>query len=338
MRQSLPVLSLIIPTRQRTASLARLLDSLVATAEHPGSLEVVLVVDADDEPSRTFRHPTFSLIRVIVPPGQTMGALNSAGYEASSGEFLMLLNDDVVARTPGWDSQILRRLRRYPDGIVLVHVNDTLLGPHLCVFPVVSRTFCRLAGGICPADYVRYRIDDHIEDLFNLLAFLGHRRTIYLPDVVFEHFNAVAVADGRAEYHSVPDILALDAPRFLAHFEDRKECVLRLLEHIEGPRRAREHVAWRRRLAALEDPFALRVPGRLQIESDLPAWRILLRALGRQARQTFALGRRAFAALARRARAIRLDRLAPFVRSSPLVTRITGRCPTEGAARQGSTE
>jgi hypothetical protein len=331
-----PALSLIIPTRQRTAALARLLDSLAVTADDLLSLEVVLVVDADDEPSRLFQHPALPLTRVIVPPGQTMGALNTAGYEASSGEFLMLLNDDVVARTPDWDRLVLRRLRRYPDGIVLVHVNDTLLGANLCVFPIVSRTFCRLAGGICPADYVRYRIDDHIEDHFNLLAFLGHRRTIYLPDVVFEHLNAVQFADRPAEYHSLPDILALDAPRFLAHFPQRKECVLRLLELIEGPRAQQRSAERWRKLAALEDPFALRVTGRFRIESDLPVWRILLRALGRRARQALTIGRKGMSRLLRRA--IRLDCLAPFMASSSFVTRTTDRCPTEGAARQGSTE
>src|SRR5262249_48089018 len=151
---------------------------------------------------------------------QTMGTLNTEGYRASRGVFVMLLNDDVIARTPGWDEKVLRRLRRFPDGIVLVHVNDTLLRENLCTFPIVSRIFCELAGGICPTEYVRYRIDDHIEDVFNLLGRIGHRRTIYLPDVVFEHRNSETRPEGHAEYHSVPDILAVDATRFLALFSE----------------------------------------------------------------------------------------------------------------------
>src|SRR5262245_21851210 len=108
-------LSLIVPTRRRTESLRNLLDSLVATAAHPDDLEVVLVVDADDGPSIDFLHPKLTLRHAIVPPGQTMGTLNSEGYRASSGDFVMLLNDDVIARTPGWDEKILRRLQRFPD-------------------------------------------------------------------------------------------------------------------------------------------------------------------------------------------------------------------------------
>lgn len=292
-----PALSLIVPTRQRVGSLRNLLDSLHATALAPGALEVVLVVDADDGPTLAFRHAGLALTPVVIPPGRTMGTLNAEGYRASRGDFVMLLNDDVVAQTPGWDEKVLRRLRRFPDGIVLVHVNDTLLRDNLCTFPIVSRTFCKLAGGICPVEYVRYRIDDHIEDVFNLLGRLGHRRTIYLPDVVFEHGNRVVQPSGHAEYHSLPDLLAVDAPRFLTLFPDRKQLAVTLLAHIEGslsPERL-EHA--HRILNAIADPFGLRMPDRLQVESDVPLARRLLRRFAGMTAQTY---RRALRAVRRR--------------------------------------
>ena len=46
-----------------------------------------------------------------------MGALNATGYEASSGRYLMLLNDDVVARTSGWDDRMLECFRAFPDAV-----------------------------------------------------------------------------------------------------------------------------------------------------------------------------------------------------------------------------
>lgn len=280
-----PTFSLIVPTRRRVDSLRRLLDSLAATAARPAEVEVVLVIDSDDSPSREVRHATLPLVHVVVPPGQPMGALNGAGYRAARGEYLMLLNDDVVARTPRWDDLVLKRLRRFPDGVVLVHVNDTLLREHLCTFPLVSRRFCEIASGVCPPEYLRYRIDDHVEDVFNLLAFLGHRRTFYLPDVVFEHLNAIAVPGAPREYHSDPDILALDAPRFLELFGARKELALRLLAQIEGPPSAARLARLRRLLEGVTDPFALRVRRRLRVESDLPLGCRLARGLRHQARQ-----------------------------------------------------
>ena len=213
-----PTFSLIVPTRRRPRQLRRFLDSVAATATDPKGIEVVLVVDADDPESIAAAHSSLALRRVVVSPRKTMGDLNRAGYEASGGDYVMLLNDDVIARTRGWDETALACFRRFPDPIVLVHVNDTLFRDRLCTFPLTTRAFCERAGGICPAEYVRYRIDDHIEDVFNLLALLGRRRTVYLPDVVFRHCNTIERPEGDHVYASDPAVLALDAPRFAALF------------------------------------------------------------------------------------------------------------------------
>lgn len=260
-----PDFSLLVPTRGRPAQLRAFLDSVAATASRPDRIEVVLVVD-DDDPASHLTHPRLAVRHVVGPPGRTMGRLNTAGYAASAGERVMLLNDDVVVRTRGWDAAARRCFRRFPDPFVLVHVNDTLIRHHLCVFPLVSRAFCELAGGICPPEYLRYRIDDHVEDPFNLLAAVGVKRTVYLPDVVFEHANAVDHPTAGRVYQSDPDILAVDAPRFDALFPARKELALRVLEAIgeSSPER------WER-IAGFTDPFALRTEGR-QLVARAPAW------------------------------------------------------------------
>jgi len=257
------LLSLILPSRGRPEQLKRLLDGLAQTTTRPALIEVILVLDDDDAPSHALGHPALSVRRVIVPPGQTMGALNTHGYEASRGRYLMLLNDDVVPRTPGWDDVVRQVFAAHGDDIVLVHVNDLVFQRHLCTFPIVSRTFCEIAGGICPRQYRRYRIDDHIEDHFNLLNALGRRRTVYLPHVIFEHDNYVTHPSGLRQYFSDPAILAEDAPRYEKLFAARKETALRLMAHIE--RRTSIPPRWRRRLDRLHDPFALRLPDRQRI-------------------------------------------------------------------------
>jgi hypothetical protein len=266
MRQP-PLLSLIVPTRHGTDRLARLMRSLAATAADPAALEVVLVVDADDSASRAFRFPSLAVQQVVVPPGLSMGSLNMAGYQAASGDYLMLLNDDVIARTRRWDRHVLACLRGYPDGIVLVHVNDLLFGQILCTFPLVSRRYCELAGGICPREYQRYRIDDHIEDVFSLLWVLGERRSVYLADVVFEHFK-FAEQSGERRYLLDENVLAQDAPRFEALARERKELALRLKAMIAGPAGPARMQRWRTRLEAITDSFALRVPERHHVESS----------------------------------------------------------------------
>jgi hypothetical protein len=180
-----------------------------------------------------------------------MGELNRAGCAAATGDFVMLLNDDVIARTRKWDEHLLAATRRFDDGIVLVHVNDVLMRDNLCVFPLFPR---RLMGLINPG-YKRYRIDDHIEDVFNVLAAVGERRTIYLQHVVFEHLNGTEMPWGVREYHAGAAQLAEDAPLFDALAEERRWFALGLLAEIDRKRRAAQ-------VAELPDAFALRTQGR----------------------------------------------------------------------------
>ncbi len=254
--------SLIVPSRGRPESLRRFLASVAETAAELDTIEVVLVSDADDPDTAQVDGQGLRLNRVVVAPGLTMGALNQAGYEGASGRYLMLLNDDVVVRTPGWDRTIHTCFRNFPDDILLVHVNDTVFQKALCTFPIVSRRFCEFVGGICPADYRRYRIDDHIEDLFNLLGLLGERRSLYLPHVVFEHGNYVVNPAGVRQYFSEPTILASDARIFDAWLCWRKEQALRLKSCLAG---GAVRGWWRRRLAKVQDALALRVPERLRV-------------------------------------------------------------------------
>ena len=255
-----PDLSLIVPTRNRPEQLRQFLTSIQRTAKRPERLEIILVVD-DDTTCDTSGFPRLNICQTIGPPGRTMGELNRAGYAASHGVHIMLLNDDVVVRTHGWDRTVLACFKRFPDPVALVHVNDTLIRDYLCTFPIVSRAYCEIIGGICPAEYERYRIDDHIEDVFNILAFLGIRRTVYLPDVIFEHCNSVNHPTAGAVYESDPEILARDAPRFEDMLPMRKAMALKVLELIGGCELAKCETL----METITDSFALRTPGRQHI-------------------------------------------------------------------------
>jgi len=257
MSSSRPELSILVPTRGRAESLLRFLLSLAATTSRPAAIEVVLAVDSDDAPPPLPKLP-FEVKTHFGPPGRTMGELNAAACSASRGDFIMLMNDDVIVRSRGWDRLVRRAIRRFPDRLVLVHVNDTLIRDHLCVFPILSRTCIEVLGGLASPEYERYRIDDHLQDPFDMLARVGVRRTVYLPDAIFEHRNSVNHPEAGAVYESDPAILKRDAPRFEAALPERKAAAVRLLERIEG----RLDPAKVAILESIDDSFALRVPGR----------------------------------------------------------------------------
>jgi hypothetical protein len=250
--------SLIVPTRGRPDQFRRLLDSLRNTARNAASVEVIAVVDADDAASQGLEYPGLALQRVIVPPGQTMGRLNLAGYAAARGKYLMLLNDDVVARTPGWDEELARVLEYYPDGIILAHANDLLAHDRLCTFPLLRREFCELAGGICRPEYRRWHIDEHIQHIFDLLHVLGYTRRIYLPEVIFEHLNRIEHQGGKPRYVPERRVEEEDQRDFQALSEERRRVALACAEYIEGGVRRDSREARQQLLAALPDFATLR--------------------------------------------------------------------------------
>jgi GT2 family glycosyltransferase len=251
--------SFIIPTRGRPESLLCLCDSIRATTRAPERLEIVLVVDRDDEASCAFQYPGLDIRKIQVAPGLNMGALNMAGYRAAVGKYLMLLNDDIVLQTRGWDDQVLEVFRNYPDGIVLVHVNETIFRERLCTFPFLTRTFCELAQGICPEEYVRYRIDDHIHNIFDLLTLFGPKRRVFLPDVVFQHLNTTETETG-PEYVPKPEIHAFDTLLFDALLPARKQLALAAMELIDRRGSLHKRRNWEASLEPANDSVALRDP------------------------------------------------------------------------------
>jgi hypothetical protein len=236
------LISLIAPTRGRVEGMLSFLESARALAACPENIEVVVVVDENDPESQAITFEGLRLVRVVVPPGLTMGALHMAGYGASRGKYIMLANDDVRVRTDAWDEQTLTVFRSFPDDIVLVHVNDMEQQQKLCILPFVSRRFCELSNGICPEEYMRYYIDDHIYDVFELLAKHGHERIVYLSGVVFEHLNVVIDPAGKRLYQYNSKIQTQDATLFYEMAPARVALAARLAAWIEVEHRSRTAV------------------------------------------------------------------------------------------------
>ena len=263
--------SLLIPTRQRVDLINRLFQSIVNTTASTENLEIILGIDNDDNGSKAISHDVLQIKKVILPAGATMGALNRACFDASSGRYVMLMNDDVILRTKNWDKILYSTASLYKDDIVLIHVNDLLFREKLCTFPILSRKAC-LQIGICPSQYRRYRIDDHIYDVYNLLARLGHKRIVYLPDVIFEHTNYTAVGKRyqthlftsleRRVYIPNEEIIEVDAQIFDEKLNERKDAAIKLArlidksryERLVGSQTSLNHSI----LADIRDPYSYR--------------------------------------------------------------------------------
>lgn len=244
----MPLFSFLLPTRKRTAGLYRFLQSVIETTHQVDDVEVALCVDEDDLESQNVVFQNLSIKTAIVPPGATLGELLTNSFNISTGRFVMFMNDDVVIRTRNWDRGIYSAFSSFGDDIGLVYVNDLLFRERLSIFPVLSRQAC-LEIGVCFPQYRRYRIDDHIFDTYNMLALMGYKRIVYLPDVVFEHMNYQTSSSAEGEkfistdgkvYAPNPEILKFDASLFDSLLETRKLDALKLLALIEDERRQKQ--------------------------------------------------------------------------------------------------
>ncbi len=108
--------SIIIPTRDRADLLGACFDSLVKTVDF--SLHEVIVLDNDSVEPETvalFDEVLAKGGRVLPVPGPfNFSRIINRGATAASGEFLLLLNNDVEALQPGWLEEMLSR-RAEPD-------------------------------------------------------------------------------------------------------------------------------------------------------------------------------------------------------------------------------
>lgn len=261
--------SLLTPTRGRPERLERLLESLADTTHRPDRLEVVLGLDADD-PHRPPKTYPFPVVVAAGPPNRTMGQLNLDGFRASRGRWIMLLNDDVVVRTPNWDERLREMVDSLPDGVALLHVNDLIFRARLCTFPMVSRAVFEAIGGDL-ARFRRYRIDDHLYDVFALLGLLGRERIHYLPGVVFEHEHIpggegtphanVFQSPDRRTYFPSRDLVDEDEQTFVSLLPARMLAAARLAVRIDP---ALEEQALLSSLSSIQDSREARRPLRVR--------------------------------------------------------------------------
>lgn len=189
------LISLILPTRHRPELVKRLFNSIIKSSSQPNFIEVILYVDEDDINSHQLDSTELKIIRII-GPSRSMGSYNHLCLEKSKGDIIILINDDMVMQTPGWDEKIRAMDASIPDQIYLAYPND-LFKKARCSFPVLSRKTCDLLVEPYPLMYKGAFIDTHLFDLFKRLQHAGHDRIRYMEDVVFEHLH---YRTGKSEY------------------------------------------------------------------------------------------------------------------------------------------
>jgi GT2 family glycosyltransferase len=151
----LPLVSVIIATRDRASLLQTTLHGLLADTSYT-PMEVLILDNGSREPAtrRLFESlASDSRVRVLPAPGPfNWSALNNQGARAARGEILLLLNNDVEIISPGWLGELVAHAVHPGIGAAgarLLYPDHTIQHAGLSIDP--TGCFCHVLRG-APAD------------------------------------------------------------------------------------------------------------------------------------------------------------------------------------------
>jgi len=130
--QKLPLVSIIIPTRNNKPILEQCIRSIVSKTDYP-NYEILLVDNnSDQEETLMFfnelsTHPGISVVKD--ERNFNFSAINNSAINLSNGELVVLLNDDTEIITPDWLSEMVSIVLQTNVGAVgakLLYPNDTI--------------------------------------------------------------------------------------------------------------------------------------------------------------------------------------------------------------------
>ena len=164
-------ISLFLNTRKRTRLLANLLYSIYNTAHNADNIEVFVTIDRDDEESKDFlqqldvQNLSF---RQIERPTNLHVSINQMA-EMSSGDFLFVLNDDVIFRTFNWDINIIDNYN--PEEILYIATHDNSVDKtnhgRYSSFPILTRAAYDKLGFFMSEKFVCHGADAHLWRIFD---------------------------------------------------------------------------------------------------------------------------------------------------------------------------
>lgn len=118
-----PLVSIVLPTRDRGELVRRCLDSVTATTEHPWELVLVDNGSTDPDSLAYFAELDAGGATVVRYPHDFHFARQvNLGIEAARGPLVLVLNNDTVVRSPGWLEEMVGQGLRPEVGAVGVRL------------------------------------------------------------------------------------------------------------------------------------------------------------------------------------------------------------------------
>lgn len=174
------MLSLLCPTRKRPDNIKRLWESVLNTAEKPEDIELVVYIDEDDS---SYDGMEFERLVKVRGPRIVLSECWNRAYEASSGDILSHMGDDITFNTKHWDKTVMGAFAEYPDKIVFLYGDDGGPGTDFGTHGFIHRKWVETVGYFVPPYYSSDYNDTHLNDVAKIIK--RHRRI----DIYTEHHH-----------------------------------------------------------------------------------------------------------------------------------------------------
>lgn len=179
------MISLLCPTRGRPNRAMQFLNSVLETQTNNN--EIIFGLQSDDPMLKNYPKEIHDRA-MIFEPSTTVYYWNQMA-QASKGNLLTLIADDVIMRTPGWDAKFETVSSLYLDGIYLITTQDgrshgnppeNLPTPH----PTITRKWFDTLGYFTFPGLFHYYADTWNSSIARRLD-----RQVNMYDIMWEHIK-----------------------------------------------------------------------------------------------------------------------------------------------------
>ncbi|MFC5288465.1 aspartyl/asparaginyl beta-hydroxylase domain-containing protein [Actinokineospora guangxiensis] len=190
-------LTVLCPSRNRPAGMARLIRSVHRTAANPGRVEIRCYVDSDDPTvdayrkvfaSAARRYPDLAACELHVGEPIGVSAAWNVIAAAASGEFLVMANDDQLYVDHGWDRAFDARVAElaveHPDEVLCLFFDGGQYTDDSADFPMISRAWYETLGYYSPGIFQQWQAEQWIFDIARRVG-----RLYRVPGVLVRHLH-----------------------------------------------------------------------------------------------------------------------------------------------------
>lgn len=207
-------LLVIVPSRGRPASAARLVQAFEAT--HAYDADLLFCVDDDDVHGPQY---LFSGASVTIGPRLRLGpTLNAAAVaHAENYDVIGFMGDDHLPRTDRWDAAVLNVADEMKTAVI--YGDDLLQGAALPTAVFMTSNIVRALGYFSPPELIHMYLD-------NSWKSWGERANClrYLPDVTIEHLHPVnGKAQNDSSYSESSALMEPDRLAYGQYVQDRMD-------------------------------------------------------------------------------------------------------------------